>query len=185
MDKGAECYIRFLNGDDNGIVEIIKNYKDGLILYLNSITSDMHLAEEATEESFFKLVVKKPKYNGKASFKTWLYTIARNTAYDYLKKHSKRGQLSTDELYSRLKDEENLEASYIKNENRITVHKALNKLNPSHRQALWLQYFENFSTKECADIMGKTPHSVESLTYRAKAALKKILESEGLAYEEL
>ena len=36
MDNGASSYRRFLEGDDDGIVEIIKDHKDGLMLYLNS-----------------------------------------------------------------------------------------------------------------------------------------------------
>ena len=35
MDNGASSYRRFLEGDDNGIVEIIRDYKDGLIFFLN------------------------------------------------------------------------------------------------------------------------------------------------------
>ena len=110
---------------------------------------------------------------------------AERIVYDYLKKNSKKWHMSADELYTPIKEEEELEAAYIKQETRIALHKALNKLTPHHRQVLWLQYFEGFSTKECAAIMKKTPHSVESLTYRAKAALKKIMEMEGFVYEKL
>ncbi|MBD5159991.1 MAG: RNA polymerase subunit sigma-24, partial [Ruminococcus sp.] len=75
MDNGAVSYRRFLDGDDEGMVEIIRDYKDGLILYLNGITGNILLAEEIMEDTFFKLVVKKPKFSGRSSFKTWLYAI--------------------------------------------------------------------------------------------------------------
>ncbi len=185
MDNGASSYRRFLEGDDSSFVDIIMDYKDGLILYLNGITGNIHTAEEAAEETFYKIVVKKPRYNGKASFKTWLYTIARNTAYDYLRKTTKKAEVSIEEYSSVIKDEEDLEKAYIKEERKITVHKSLNKLKPEHRQVLWLLYFEEFTTKECAFIMKKNIHSIESLSYRAKLALKKRLESEGFIYEEL
>ena len=36
MDNGASSYRRFLDGDDSGMVELVRDYKDGLLLYLNS-----------------------------------------------------------------------------------------------------------------------------------------------------
>lgn len=185
MDNGACSYRRFLKGDDSGFVDLIRDYKDGMILFVNGITSNVHIAEEAVEETFFKLAVKRPVYNGKASFKTWLYTIARNTAYDILKKRKNNAEVSIEECYALLKDEEDLERSYVKEERRITLHRAMNGLKPEHRQVLWLMYFENFSTKECALVMKKSAHAVESVAYRAKAALKEKLEKEGFIYEEL
>ena len=73
MDNGAGSYRRFLDGDDDGIVEIVRDYKDGLIFYINSYVNNIHIAEELTEDTFFKLIVKKPKYRYQYSFKAWLY----------------------------------------------------------------------------------------------------------------
>ena len=50
MDNGASSYRRFLDGDENGIVEIIRDYKDGLIFYLNGFTQNIYVAEELAEE---------------------------------------------------------------------------------------------------------------------------------------
>lgn len=50
MDNGASSYRRFLEGDDSGIVEIIRDYKDGLILFLNRYVNNIHTAEELAEE---------------------------------------------------------------------------------------------------------------------------------------
>ncbi len=82
MDNGASSYRRFLDGDDNGIIEIVNNYKDGLILYLNGYVNNIFIAEELTEDTFFRLITKKPKFSGKSTFKSWLYAIGRNIAVD-------------------------------------------------------------------------------------------------------
>ena len=50
MDNGASSYRRFLDGDENGLVEIIRDYKDGLIFYLNGFTQNIYVAEELAEE---------------------------------------------------------------------------------------------------------------------------------------
>ena len=46
MFNGASSYRRFLNGDDNGLVEIVEEYKDGLILFLNRYVSNLYVAED-------------------------------------------------------------------------------------------------------------------------------------------
>ncbi len=185
MNNGADSYHRFLSGDDGGLAEIIREYKDGLIFYLNGFVENIHTAEELTEDTFVKLGTKKPRYNSlKASFKTWLYTLARNTALDYLRHNGKATNISIEECHY-LSDEETIERAYICEERKITVHRALCKLRPQYRQIIWLVYFENFSMKEAAAVMKKSVHSTESLVYRARLSLKTELEKEGFEYEEL
>ena len=182
MDKGIDGYRRFLSGDEAGLEEIIAYYKDGMILYLNGIVQDFYFAEEMVEETFVKLVVKKPHFSEEASFKTWLYTIGRNTALDGLRK-GKRSDVPLDSL-PELQDEVCLELAYIQQENKLLIHKCLKKLKPEYRQVLWLLYFEGFSCKQIARIMRKTTHNVETTAYRARLALKNILIKEGYNNED-
>ena len=51
MDNGASSYRRFLDGDENGFVEIVRDYKDGLILYLDSLVRNISAAEELAEDT--------------------------------------------------------------------------------------------------------------------------------------
>lgn len=184
MDNGAGSYRRFLAGDDNGFVEIVRDYKDGLILFLTGFVGNISVAEELAEDTFVKLGVKKPRFSGKSSFRTWLYAIGRNAAVDHLRKNSKNAPVSVDEC-AELADTEEIEASYIREERRILVHRAMNKLKPEYRQVLWLIYFEGFSCKEAAGIMKKSVHNIENLTYRAKKSLRAELIKEGFDDENL
>ena len=74
---------------------------------------------------------------------------------------------------------------YIKEEQKIILHRAILKLKPQYRQVLWLVYFEDFKIREVAKIMHKSVHNAEVLVYRARQALKSQLEKEGFVYEEL
>ena len=186
MDNGASSYRRFRDdGDESGLVEIIRDYKDGLILYLTSFVGNIHTAEELAEDTFVLLGIKKPKDKGKGSFRTWLYTIGRNVAIDYLRRNSRRTEISIDECSEIVSEEQSLELSYIQEERKITVHRAMRKLKSEYRQILWLIYFEDFSNKEAASVMKKSVHNVETLVYRARRSLKSQLEMEGFVYEEL
>ena len=183
MDNGASSYRRFLDGDDNGITEIVEKYKDGLILYLNGYVKNIFVAEELTEDTFFRLMIKKPKYSGKSTFKSWLYAIGRNVAVDYIRHNSKILNVPIDDVENYL-IEQSLEQSYIKEENKLVVNKALNELIPEYRNVLWLTYFEEFSNKETAIILKKTERQIKNLLYRARKALKSKLEKEGFEYDE-
>lgn len=185
MDNGAGSYRRFLDGDDKGIAEIVGDYKDGLILYLNGYVNNIFIAEELTEDTFFRLITKKPRFSGKSTFKSWLYAIGRNVAVDYIRHNSKMLSTPIEDMENYLSEEESLEQSYIKEERKIMVHKALSELSADYRTILWLVYFEGFSNKEAAVVLRKNQRQVKNLLYRAKQSLKSKLEKEGFVYEDL
>lgn len=183
MENITGSYLRFLAGDNSGLTEVIAAYKDGLVLYLTGFVGNIAIAEELTEETFVKLVLKRPSFYQNSAFKTWIYSIARNTAIDYLRRN-RRADIPLEEA-PQLADEANLERTYIQQEKKIFLHRCMKQLKPEYRQVLWLAYFEEFSYREIARILRKTTHSVETLAYRARLALKSILIKEGFEYEEL
>jgi len=184
VDNGASSYRRFLDGDDDGIVEIVRYYKDGLILYLKGFVTNIYIAEELAEETFFRLMIKKPKFSGKSSFKSWLYAIGRNIAVDYVRRDSKLLDKPIEDMETYLGDVTDLELSYIKEERKIMIHRALEKLPSDYRQIIWLVYFEGFSNEESSIAMKKSSRQIRNLLYRAKQSLKSELEKEGFVYEE-
>ena len=184
MDNGACSYRRFLDGDDKGLVDLVGEYKDGLILFLNGYVNNISVAEELTEETFFRLITKKPRYSGKSTFKSWLYAIGRNTAIDYIRHRSKMHDTPFDDMENLLSTEHDLEHSYIKEERKIVVHRALSNPSEDYRTVLWLVFFEGFSNKEAATAMKKSNRQIKNLLYRAKQSLKSCLEKEGFVYEE-
>ncbi len=185
MDNGASSYRRFLDGYDDGLVEIIKDYKDGLTLYLCGYTDNILAAEEVMEETFVRLAVKKPRFSGKSSFKSWLYAIGRNAAIDRMRRSSKHKHENIDDYTSLAADEEEFEKAFLIEERKIRLHSAMKTLKAEHRQILWLVYFEDFSVSEAAKTIGKSKHATENLLYRARLSLKAKLEKEGFVYEEL
>lgn len=181
MDSGEKNYRLFLEGDETGLVQIIQDYKDGLILYLNGFVSDLAAAEDLTEDTFLKLVLKKPRFSARSSFKTWLYTIGRNLALDHLRRN-KNAPLSE---YNQplAADEADLELNYIQIEDKLVIHRVMKTLKQEYRQVLWLIYFEGFSCAEAGKIMKKSTHNIETLVSRARQTLKTKLIKEGFEYE--
>ncbi len=98
MDNGASSYRRYLDGDDNGMVDIIRDYKDGLLLYINTFTDNLSEAEDLMEDTFVKLAVNKPKFSEKSSFKTWLYAIGRNVVLDELRRRRRKRGITAEKI---------------------------------------------------------------------------------------
>ena len=185
MDKGTDSYARYLNGDEQGFIDLVREYRDGLMLYINGFVHNFTIAEELTEDVFVKLGTKKPKNKGGSHFKTWLYTIARHLAIDYLRKAARARTISLDVCGDMADEQEGLERAYFRRERDVTVHRAMEQLKTEYRQVLWLVYFEGFSYQQIAKMMGKSVHGVETLVYRARRSLKSELEKEGFMYENL
>ena len=184
MDNGAEYYRRLLAGEREAICDIIQDYRNGLILFIDSIINDFCAAEELAEDVFIKLCSDKPKFSGKCSFKTWIYTIGKNAALNSIKKRSRHPEEPLDDFYD-ISDKVNIESSYIRDEDMGLLYRALEKLNPDYKQILYLIYFEGFSNTEASKIMKKTERQIRNLLYRAKESLRNVLEKEGYRYEEI
>lgn len=183
MGNDDERYRRFLDGDDNGLVEIIDEYHEGMSLYLNSIVNNMTMAEDIMQETFVKLAIKKPAFKGKCSFKTWLFTIARNCAVDHLRKEKKFSDLSLDEN-TQIPFVTDTEKEFLKEEQKVELYKAMKHLRPDYYQVLYLMYFEELDTSDIAKIMHKAKRQVSDLIFRARKSLRTELERKGFIYEK-
>ena len=182
MNKGTEYYRRFREtGDERALEELIRQYSDGLVLYLHTVTGSYTLAEDIAVDTFALLGVKKPADKGGASFKTWLYTIARNLAISRLRREKRSVPLeesAADEYAADILER------VITEERRAAVHYAMDRLKPEYRQILWLMYFEDMTAREAGTVMKKSRHAAEMLASRARAAMKEILTKEGFVNEE-
>lgn len=180
MDHGESSYRRFLQGDDSGFEEIVRSYSDGLVLFLYGYVGDFHTAQDLCEDTLFKLLTKKPRFDGRSSFKSWLYAIAKNMAADYLRRDKRHMTVQYEGEHA---DTETPERTYLKEEQRTQLYRAMQKLKTEYRCALYLVYFEGFDTAQTAKCLGKTKHQTETLLWRAKNALKEQLQKEGFVYE--
>jgi RNA polymerase sigma-70 factor (ECF subfamily) len=181
MDKGAISYEKYKSGDDFGFYEIVREYFDGLAAYINGIVGDFGLAEELADDALLKLALKKPDFNKKSSFKTWLYSIGRNVALDSLRKKTP--------VHVGIEDADGTsdgpEQAYIKDERNRQLYRALDKLKPEYKEVLYLSFFEDMSADDIAATLCKSKGSVYTLMNRAKASLKEILHKEGFEYENV
>lgn len=183
MDECENSYLRYIQGDDGAFSSLVDACYDPMVLFINSYVHDLNFAEDIAEDTLVKLAVKKPKFDGRSSFKTWLYAIARRVMTDSIRKKAKHKTANVDIAAETVSDDADIERDFIKKERDIILHRAMLRLKPEYRSVLWLSYFEDMKINDIAKAIGKTEDSAEHLLRRARQALKQILSEEGFEYE--
>ena len=183
MDNGESSYRRFLDGDDDGFKELVILYKDNLIFFINRYVRNIAVAQELAEDVFVEILLHKRRYNFKHSLKTYVFTIARNVAVDYVRKCARNPEFAYDYIENE-SDAKSLEDEFIHKEDVRALHCALGKIPQDYRTALHLIYFEDMSYEQAGKVMKKNKKQIENLVYRAKIALRKEMEKEASLREE-
>lgn len=183
-DIYAELYFQYLNGEEKKLQILIEKLGPNLIFFINSYVHNITIAEDLMEETFTDLIYYKNRFKGKSLFKTYLFSIARNKTFDFMKKKSKLKWISLYELDKMSSDFLDLEKMIIKNEQQQQLYKALNQISDECRGALYLFYYEKMSYEEIAIVMKKNNKQIKNIMYRSKKKLKDIMEKEGFEYEE-
>ena len=183
MNIGAECYYRFLNGDNSGLEELVKMFNDNLILFINGYVKNLAIAEDLAADTFAELIVKRSPYIEKYSFKTWLFRIARNNAIDYIRKYKRHSHIALSD--SDAAEEDALESSVVRSEQQEELRACLKKIKKDYSDVLYLIYFEEMSYQEAGLVLKKNNKQIKNLVFRAKQALRETMIKEGFNYEEL
>ena len=178
MNMTAETAFRqYLDGDESGLDCILSSYHDTLILFINRYVKDLTVAEELAADSFAQLLLAPKKYNFSVSLKTYLFTIGKSRALDWLRANRRR---KTEQLPEHIADGHCPEEILIEDEEKRQLYAAISRLRGDYKTAIHLVYFEDLSYKEAGFVMKKSEKQIQNLIYRAKEALREDYRKEGL-----
>lgn len=196
MHEDELNYKKFMDGDIEGFENLVLTYKNKLIFFIAKYVKDLYLAEDLAQDTFVEIYIHKERYRTQNNFKTYLFTIGRNKAIDYIRKygnevssnliHEEGFVVDIHSYYHTMSTLEGNEvaAEFIKKEEANLVHNTINKLKEEYRVVIHLIDFEQLTYKEAAKIMKKTVPQIKILVHRARKALGKVLQKEGYNYEE-
>ena len=138
------------------IEELYRTYFDIVYRYIRSISQDGSLAEEVTQETFFKALKKADQFRGDCDVRVWLCQIAKNTLYDHLKKQKK--QLLGDERLEEAEsaDGELLEEKLAQRSQAMEIHKVLHRLSEPYKEVFSLRTFGELTFREIGMLFGKS-----------------------------
>lgn len=153
--------------------EIYSKYYKSIYSYLVAMTKEIDIAEEITQETFFKALKNIDKYDPNKKMLTWLCEIAKNTYFTYLKKNKKNIELDKNEFES--DSEQNIIDKIIDNEDNIKILKILHKLEEPYKEVFSLRVYSELSFKQIGEIFGKNENWARVTYYRSKLKIKENL----------
>lgn len=171
----------YLQGDQIAFEILVKKYTTLIYNFVGQFVGYGATAEDIVQETFIKVWKNLKKFDQTKKFKPWLYRIARNTTFDYLRKHK------IDFSLEALDEKEDSQDYYfpdskpdafeqiISAQSRQEIFDFVSKLPAIYATVLKLYYLEEFSLPEIAGILEESVDTVKSRHRRALFRLEKML----------
>ena len=137
-----------------------KEHARSVFKYLFSLSHDESLAEELTQETFYRAVYSIKKYDGSCKISVWLCQIAKHVWYQ---------ELTEDMVSSDLSPED---SSILLND-KISLYKAINTLGEPMKDVVYMRLSGEFSFSEIGEVLGKSENWARTTFYRAKQKIIK------------
>lgn len=153
------------DGDTSALGGLYELYGEKIYRYTARMLGNRSDAEDATAETFLRVLRRAGELKADGAFRTWLFRIARNLCIDKMRQH-KLLDLPVDAHYSGTEEKAAL---------KVTILQALNELPLEYREPLILCDLEDNSAKEAADTLMISVPALKSRLYRGRRALREKL----------
>jgi RNA polymerase sigma-70 factor (ECF subfamily) len=161
------------DGSAEAFSGLVAQFHERIYNFLLKLTRQPHDAEDLTQDTFLKAWQAIRRFDHRYSFSTWLFTIAKRTAYNHLRSRrpvadpaeAPEGTDGTDPSSSLAQDEESRE-----------LWRLARSLKPKQYEMIWLRYGEGFSVAEAAKIMGLHEIHAKVLLHRGRKQLGRMLQ---------
>ena len=150
-------------------------FKD-VYLYVKAISKSEEIAEEITQETFFKALKGIKKFKGNCDIRVWLCQIAKNSLYTYAKKMKRTVFIELDEDW--LDEKPSIETTVIEQEQVKQIKGILEEMQEPYRGVFSLRIYHELSFREIAKVYGKTESWARVTYYRAKEKIIQKVEKE-------
>jgi RNA polymerase sigma-70 factor (ECF subfamily) len=184
-----ELVVRAQSGDSGAYDELVTRHRGRIFAMIRQMVKNEADAWDLSQEAFIKAWKALPRFEVKARFSTWLYRIAHNTVYDWVrKKRPEAGSELNDEIFGEGQVdpssmttpsvEQGPDEALKSTELRERIEAALAKLSPEHRQSVVLKDAQGLAYKEIAEVMDCSIGTVMSRLYYARQKLQELLKDE-------
>ena len=151
--------------------EVYDLYFKDVYKYALSLCRNEHIAEEVTQETFFKALKSIDSFRGQCKLYVWLCQIAKNTYFSMAAKEKNRSY--EDEILESA--EETLESALLVKESAFEIHKVLHELEEPYKEVFSLRIFGQLSFKQIGTLFGKTESWARVTYHRARLKIKEEL----------
>ena len=151
--------------------QVYQTYFTDVYRYVLSLCRNEGVAEEVTQQAFFKALQAIGGFRGECRLYVWLCQIAKNEYYTWLRKN-RGGEPMEDRV-------EDLEQKFLRRETAFAVHKALRALSEPYKEVFSLRLFGELPFAQIGQLFGKTESWARVTYHRARLKLKEELQDEA------
>ncbi|MCB9081068.1 MAG: sigma-70 family RNA polymerase sigma factor [Lewinellaceae bacterium] len=150
-----------------------------------SLLKDEALARDATQEIFLKIFLNLARFQEKAQFSTWVYSITYNYCIDYLRRTKKQGEIFAEDIERAPDVADEVSDEAIMQMEVKTLKKVLDQLPVGDRAILLMKYREDMQIKDIANVLDKSESAIKMQIKRAKSKAQKLKEELDSARERI
>lgn len=154
--------------------EIYQSHFDTVYRYVLSLSRDPHVAEEITQETFFKALRSLDQFRGDSSIKSWLCAIAKNI---WISEQRKKKAQPIDEVSVLPDPGISPEESIMRQDESMRIHRLLHCLDEPYREVFTLRTLGQLSFRDIGELFGKSGNWACVVYHRARAKIKKEMEA--------
>lgn len=147
---------------------------DGVYKYVFSLCRNETMAEEITQETFYRAMEHIDKFEGKCKLYVWLCQIAKNTFLTYAKKQKRHVSETDIDLSKQI--EPSFENEILDKETVWKLHKLLHELSDPYKEVFSLRVFGELPFSQIGELFGKSDSWARLIFYRAKKELRRDLD---------
>lgn len=155
-----------------GFKEIYEEHFYDVYKYVLSLCRDVTIAEEVTQETFFKAMQHIDKFNGTCKLYVWLCQIAKNTYFSFCKKQK---SINSNRYIEEPDIVNNLESDFFDKDAAKRLHVSLHNLNEPYKEVFTLRVFGELPFSQIGELFGKTDSWARLIFYRAKNQLREAM----------
>ncbi len=149
--------------------KIYTEYFSDVYRYVLSICKNEAIAEDITQDTFFKALKKIDTFNGNCKLYVWLCQIAKNTYLNYLKKHRHTELIENEDICSPF----DIERDFLNKDEVKRLHNILHHLDEPYKEVFTLRVFGDLPFSQIGELFGKTDSWARLIFYRAKKRLQE------------
>lgn len=170
----AECIRRVKSGDQGAFTDIVEAYQNPVYNLCYRMLGTPQAAEDAAQESFWRVYKNLDRYDPQRSFATWLLSIAAHYCIDQ-QRRKRLPTMDLDEIieFSAEDPAPNPESSLLNVEFSEEIQRQLSKLSENDRAVLILRYWHEFSEIEICQALSISKSAVKSRLHRARKHMAK------------
>lgn len=178
----VERMLRVKKGDVKALEELIEAHQAAVIGTIAKMMGNPSDAEDLAQQVFIRLWKSAPRYEPKAKFTTWLFTITRNLVFNETRRRYRKHEVSMEageEAYHITLPDSNTPTpgdAVLQDELQRAIDDAIQKLPEKQRMAVILRRYEDLPYEEIGKILDLSLSAVKSLLFRARADLRKHLQ---------